>query len=221
MKNEIATSLNTKSGIYCISNTLDERIYIGSAVRLRERYRSHKCRLRKGNHNSIILQRFYDKHGADKLIFSLIELCEKDDLITREQYHLDTLKPAFNIRKEADRNTGIKRRPETIAQKSLSMKAWAQTTQGKAHYSKLAGMPKKGNTGNTHSAEIRAKISQNLNRAAISGCNNYLSKFTPQQVQEIRDFIPKKLGDMSALIAKFGVNKSTIQRIRAGKSYKN
>ena len=152
--------------------------------------------------------------------FSVVELCEPSELIVREQHYLDKLNPAFNIRKKADRNSGIKRRPETIAKKAVAHRAWYQTEAGQAFRETLRHRKTKGNTGNTHSAEIRAKISQNINRAAISGCNNYLSKITPEQAEEIRQFIPQKLGDMKALAAKYGVVTSTIKRIRAGKTYK-
>lgn len=220
MKNTISTLFRNASGIYCISNTLDKRIYIGSAVKLFDRYRSHKSLLDKGKHNSIILQRFCDKYGSDVLYFSLLEICTEDDLLSREQYYLDALKPKFNIRKVADRNSGIIRRPETIEKLKQAGKKRMQTPEGMAHMRRLIEMPKLGNTGNTHSAETKAKISANKNTETISGSNHYLSRISPEQAAEIRAYVPEKLGDMKALAIKYGVATSTIKRIRSGKRYK-
>lgn len=47
-----------KGGIYQISNTLDDRVYIGSTRTLRDRYRHHRRQLVKGVNPSILLQKF-------------------------------------------------------------------------------------------------------------------------------------------------------------------
>lgn len=102
-----------KIGIYQIKSNLNNRIYIGSSIDIRRRWKIHKSQLSLGNHHSIILQRHYDKYGKDDLVFSILELCEEDNLIKVEQAYLDHKKPYFNIRKTADSNKGIVRSEET------------------------------------------------------------------------------------------------------------
>lgn len=102
-----------KIGIYQIKSNLNNRIYIGSSIDIRRRWKIHKSQLSLGNHHSIILQRHYDKYGKDDLVFSILELCEEDNLIKVEQAYLDHKKPYFNIRKTADSNKGIVRTEET------------------------------------------------------------------------------------------------------------
>lgn len=77
------------SGIYQILNLVNGKRYIGSAVRFRTRWAAHRHQLRNGFHHSRHLQSAWNKYGEDSFEFSVIELCEKSDLIAREQFHLD------------------------------------------------------------------------------------------------------------------------------------
>ena len=82
-------------GVYIIKNTIDERVYIGSSVNIRERWREHKRELLKCNHQNTHLQNFVNKYGIDVLIFEILENCE--DTLEREQYYLDSIHNKFNI----------------------------------------------------------------------------------------------------------------------------
>ena len=73
------------SGIYSISLD-DGRCYIGSAVDYRKRWKIHKHSLKKGNHHSAKLQHAWNKYGEDRFTFRMIENCEVDKLIDREQF---------------------------------------------------------------------------------------------------------------------------------------
>lgn len=88
-------------GIYKISNILNDKIYIGSAIIFRKRKDKHLLELRRNIHHSIILQRFYNKYGENFLKFSIIEICNRDNLIEKEQFWIDKLNPKFNICKIA------------------------------------------------------------------------------------------------------------------------
>lgn len=84
-------------GIYKILNLTSKDIYIGSSVDVFRRFKTHKQKLKNNNHHSIVLQRAWNKYGKDSFQFQIIEYCTKDDLIIREQYYLDKLKPKYNI----------------------------------------------------------------------------------------------------------------------------
>src|SRR3972149_6083029 len=103
-----------QSGIYKISNTINEKIYIGSAVNFNNRWRIHKYHLLKGTHHNPPLQNFVNKYGFYKLIFSIVELCKKENLVEREQFYLDIILPEFNIHKQAQSPKGLKRTQEQI-----------------------------------------------------------------------------------------------------------
>jgi len=95
--------------VYRIRNKITEDIYIGSAVKYDYRIWAHLSRLRKGTHHSKILQNAFNKYGESIFEFSVLEqVHDKQKLIEREQYYLDTLKPKYNISKKAGSPLGIK-----------------------------------------------------------------------------------------------------------------
>lgn len=98
-----------KSGIYKILNKVNDKFYIGSSNNLLHRKSTHFYDLRNNKHRNIHLQRSYNKYNEDDFEFSIIEECEVDDLIKREQYYIDNLNPHFNILKIAGSSLGIKR----------------------------------------------------------------------------------------------------------------
>ena len=91
MENITMESIPKKSGIYQIRNLVNGKVYVGSAVNLRARMQSHFGELKNNKHNNRHLQRAYDKYGLDKFVFEVLEYVEKDMLLEREQYYIDTL----------------------------------------------------------------------------------------------------------------------------------
>ena len=112
-----------KNVIYKISNNVNTKIYVGSASYFPARKSQHIFNLKNNKHHSIILQNHVNKYGIDTLKFEILEKCEEHNLIQKEQYYLDKLKPYFNVRKIAESNKGTKRTPEQI-QKMLKNRVY-------------------------------------------------------------------------------------------------
>ena len=117
MELKLSQELYKSSGIYCITNSIDKRLYVGSALKLKKRYNDHKQNLIKGKHQSPHLQNFVKKYGIDKLTFSLLELCSPENLISTEQkwidiYDLESI--LFNSCKIAGNTFGYKHTPEAL-----------------------------------------------------------------------------------------------------------
>ncbi len=104
-------------GIYRILCKANGRYYIGSAVVIAVRWRSHRSHLRKGKHHCRHLQRAWVKYGETAFEFSVIEDgVSRSDLIAREQFHIDAGGCAlFNGAKVAGSTMGITPSPETRA----------------------------------------------------------------------------------------------------------
>lgn len=109
-----------KSGIYKIENIINGKFYIGSAERLVKRKNNHLCYPRNGTHTNIKLQRAFNKYGEDYFKFSIIETCENNLLIEREQYYIDSLNPFYNICRIAGRTEGRIASEETKEKMRLS-----------------------------------------------------------------------------------------------------
>ena len=94
-------SIPKKSGIYQIRNLVNGKIYVGSSINLRKRLKDHFRDLRNNRHVNQHLQKAYNKYGLDKFVFEVLEYVEKDMLLEREQYYIDTLNvvnEGYNIR---------------------------------------------------------------------------------------------------------------------------
>lgn len=106
--------IRKESGIYKIINLINNRIYIGSAVNLRYRNIHHYHFLSLNKHHSITLQRAWNKYKEQNFKFEILELVkDKSQLISREQYYIDLLKPEYNILKIAGSRLGSKHSKET------------------------------------------------------------------------------------------------------------
>lgn len=93
-----------KCGIYCITNTVNNKSYIGSSIHIYYRLRRHKSDLARNCHNNKYLQNAYNKYGADSFIASIVEECFENVVLQREQYYIDNLNPEYNLTKEVINN---------------------------------------------------------------------------------------------------------------------
>lgn len=94
-----------QTGIYEIVNTVNGKRYVGSSVNIPRRWAAHRHLLRHGKSNNHKLKAAWEKYGEQSFAFNVLELCSKEELIEKEQYHID-IKSDYNIRLEADSNFG-------------------------------------------------------------------------------------------------------------------
>ena len=88
------------SGVYQIHCIPTGKIYVGSAVNLRERWYKHRWRLRRGEHVNRYLQQAWVKYGEQNFEFTVLEFVDRNNLLTTEQAWIDQTRCA-------DRNIGF------------------------------------------------------------------------------------------------------------------
>ena len=76
-------------GIYSILNKSNNKIYIGSSIKLENRKYKHFWMLSKKCHDNQYLQKSYNKSGEDSFIFDIIEECDPTMLIDRENHYIN------------------------------------------------------------------------------------------------------------------------------------
>ena len=118
-----STSTGT-SGVYAIENIVDGGVYIGSTVKLKKRWSCHRGMLRRGVHTNKHLQGAWNKYGENSFIFSVLEYCNKGELIKQEQKWIDRygIKNLYNFLPNAGSTMGIKYSPEQKQRTAVTAK---------------------------------------------------------------------------------------------------
>lgn len=91
-----------ESGIYIIINSVDGKVYVGSAKNFKKRWNRHLKDLKKGTHSSTKLQRAYNKYSVSDFLFKIVERTEykKPDIVEKENFyikHFNAKKNGYNI----------------------------------------------------------------------------------------------------------------------------
>ena len=76
------------SGIYKITNLINNKIYIGQSINIYQRWEAHKyTSLNKNSKEyNIYFHNALRKYGINNFFFEIVELCDKDKLDEREKY---------------------------------------------------------------------------------------------------------------------------------------
>jgi len=105
-------NLKHKSGIYIIKNTINNKVYIGSAVNMYNRIYEHLRTLKHNEHRNKYLQNHYNKY-SNSFYFENLCFCNKEYLIIKEQFYIDFYQSfirskGFNINEIANSMFGFK-----------------------------------------------------------------------------------------------------------------
>lgn len=101
--------MTDKTGVYTITNTINGKIYVGSAaVNFTNRWCDHKKLLNKNCHYNNHLQSSWNKYGKDNFKFEVLECTEPDLAVNVEQYWMNSLRPEYNKNPVAGSRFGAK-----------------------------------------------------------------------------------------------------------------
>ena len=168
--------------IYTIRNVVDQKFYVGSTANMRERFRNHRGKLRRGAHHCHHLQAAWAKYGEDVFKFEVVERLAEGasyaDLQAAEDVWLEKhvgTKECYNhglrsgapwrgCRSEDHPNYGnIMPEEQKAMLSSIAKQQW------------LDADPR---TGTKHSEETKAKISAKVQTALAEGRGG---KFIPSE----------------------------------------
>ena len=98
MKKDILNENKGKSGIYMFINKINKNIYIGQSKDLSQRLKSYYYS--KAN-SKIKINRALKIYGFLNFSLSILEYCDKSDVLIRERFYFDELKPEYNKKEKS------------------------------------------------------------------------------------------------------------------------
>ena len=143
-----------KIGVYCITNLINKKIYIGSTTtNFRHRYLQYKSGFIRKLDNQPILYRAFRKYGFENFSFELICITSKENTLVMEQFYIDK-GTDYNSCLIAGSLEGFKH-PENSKTRTV--------VGGKHHSSKaVTKYDKKGNFIKTYASIIEACEDNNI-----------------------------------------------------------
>ncbi len=90
------------AGVFQIKNTANGKVLLGSSLNLEGPLNAAKFMLKFGNHRNAALQKEWNKYGADKFVFEILDVVKmkddpnfnlEDELTLMEQIWLEKLQP--------------------------------------------------------------------------------------------------------------------------------
>lgn len=150
-----------KCGIYCIKNTVNDKVYIGKAKNIYNRIRSHKYNLRKKSkdENRHLINAWY-KYGEDVFIYTILEEFDFDEQKLREredywivEYDATNQDKGYNMRR--DSSTGC-----FVSEETRQLLSEINSGENNPNY------------GNKWSDEQRQQMSKTLKEQYANGRTN-------------------------------------------------
>ena len=105
-----------KSGIYRWVNLNSGKSYIGSSVNLAQRLKNYfsVSYISDKKRGKSLINAALSKYGYSNFSLEILEYCDRDKAIKREQYYFDLLSPEYNILKKAGSLFGYKHSKESL-----------------------------------------------------------------------------------------------------------
>lgn len=175
------------TGIYKIVNSIDNKIYVGSAKCIYSRFRVHKNLLKKGKHFNTHLQSAVNKYGLENFNFEIMEIIEvgknndyKGFLQEREEHYIsinnaNDNRYGYNRRIKCETNLGIKFSEETrqkLSQSHMGHKRSKETHQKivESQYKEVYKIDRYGRIVEKYPSIKDAAKKNNFHHQSISAC---------------------------------------------------
>lgn len=205
LKSAILIDNKNKSGIYKWENKISKEFYIGSAVDLKKRMSEYyrESYITHPSRGKSIICFALVKYGYKNFSLSILEYCNRTEVISREQFYLDLLNPPYNILKYAYSSDGYKHTLEAIQKMSLAKKGKFIKDDNSFY-------------GKTHTEEVKYLMSQ----AALKRTKPNNAK--PVFLKDLNNNIIGDFKSMTELSIYLKADKATLKKHRdSGSLFRN
>jgi group I intron endonuclease len=157
LRKDILKENKGKSGIYMLTNKLTNDIYIGQSADISKRFKNYFNLSYIKSKDSFKISKALIKYGYSNFSVTILEYCDKSDLLAREQYYFDKLNPQYNILKMAPRY--FKQSEETKKFMSLKKAKDNNPLFDKTYSKDSIKLIKQMALGRRHSEDTKLKMS--------------------------------------------------------------
>jgi group I intron endonuclease len=162
--------------IYCITNTVNGKCYIGQTIRpLHVRWQYHCDDVRRGS--TTHFHRAIRKYGAESFAVEIVEETTTSQLNDRERHWIAKLQPAYNMTSGGEGHAGPLT-PEHRENISLALRGKPRKPLTPEHRAKISAVQFGKKRGPRHFTEEH--------RAKLSAANRGVSK-TPEHRAKLRE----------------------------------
>lgn len=114
---EIKAFIKNKSGIYMWKNIINNKVYVGSSLKLNRRFTEYLNINELKKRNYMAINKALLKYNYDNFEFYILEFCDISKLHEREKFYIDQIINGYNILKtpgSPSRKSGWKHTPEAL-----------------------------------------------------------------------------------------------------------
>lgn len=164
MKKDILNENKGKSGIYMWTNKITKEIYIGKSINLSNRFSEYFSDSYIKSKDNLTINKALKKYGYSNFSVSILEYCDKSDLLTREKFYIHKLNPQYNKSNTKIAGSSLKSEHSEISKARIRKKA-VSVKKKSENYKELT---KQKALARKHSEDTKLKMS------AISGNPVYI-----------------------------------------------
>lgn len=211
---------NTVSGggVYVITTNIDGRVYVGSTVNFKSRFKTHRTYLNTGRHN-YLFQPFWNEHrDRITLTFTVLEAVAevgKEFYQAREQFWLDHYRSydpdlGFNTHPSAFGPRGMSQTTEWVAKRVAKQVGQKRS----AEFSQMMSLMK---LGTRQSDETKAKRSA----AMVEKPQRDKRRMTYDIAVEIRRLCEAEGISQQGVADRLGISRGMVRDVLARRTYAN
>lgn len=163
-KLELLKESRGKTAIYMWTNKLNGKRYIGSAKDLKRRLLNYFSVAFISNDLTMPIYRALLKYGYSNFSLTILEVCDLDVVLEREQHYISTLNPEYNVCPTAGSTLGKLHTEESKLKISRTKKnigvGESNSMYGKVHTEEARKLMREAKLGGNLSDETKVKLSK-------------------------------------------------------------